>query len=319
MRRAGILLLVAGVTSCASSVSPGSQPGEARTAGGRAGSSGSDPTSIAPPETLEDSFVVRCDDSDGASPTSLGDVVSPLLGISAPRPPPENRSATVVRRYRARPPEGAAELPPAVALALDASRAVFETCLEDEDSARYVELTVTVDAAGRVVSVAAPDDRGRMQRCLMVRMCDLRGAPSAGPTKAVIPLVIKPIVGLNGVPAPDLPAVSIVSASLRSSLTGALESEEQRAVSDTMISLMTQAAAVCQRAPLAGSRTRATFAVEFTAHSAAAPTLSFGEITRGDPPPDQALLQCVTEALAGRRMRGAGYSGSMKVRVTWAP
>lgn len=319
MRSAGIVLILAGVASCASAASPGSHPGEDPSPGGKAGSSGSNASSIAPPETLGGGFVVRCDDGDDTSPAGTGEVVSPLLGISAPRPPPEDRSATIVRRYRARPPEGAAELPPAVALALDASRAVFDTCIEDEHNERFIELTVSVDATGRVVSVAAPEDRGRVQRCLMVRTCDLRGAASAGSTKAVIPLVIKHIVGLNGVPAPDLPAVSIVSASLRSSLTGALEREAQREVSDTMISLMTQAAAVCQRAPLAGPRTRATFEVGFTPHSTVPPTVSFGEITRGDPPPDQALLQCVTDALAGRRMPGMGYSGSMKLHVTWDP
>jgi hypothetical protein len=321
---ARLLLLLAGLTSCAPSVPPGSRrvgdarppppPGATSPGAGRA--------PIEPPEALGDGFLLHCDD---ASPirTSRGAAGSSLLGISAPSPPPDSRTKTVVHRYRARPLRGAPALPPAIVDALDAGDLTLDTCVEKERDERMVLLTVTVDADGRVVSVAAPEDRGRLDRCLMARLCELRGAPSAvetkGETKAVIPLAIKPVIALNGTTVADLPAVSIVSARVHSMQTGPREDEEQVAMRDAMISLMTQAATVCRRAPLAWPGVQATFEIGFTPHSTVPPTVSFGEIARGDPPLDEALLQCVTDALAGRRMPGMWYSGSMTLRVTWDP
>jgi hypothetical protein len=206
--------------------------------------------------------------------------------------------------------------------ALDAGDLPLDSCVEKDRDERFLLLTVTVDPDGRVVSVAAPEDRGRLDRCLMTRLCELRGAQSPvetkGETKAVIPLAIKPVVALNGAALADLPAVSIVSARI-SSQTKEPTDETKIAMYDAMISLMTQAAAVCRRAPLAWPGVHATFEVGFTPHSTVPPTISFGEITRGDPPPDDALLQCVTDALAGRRMPGMWYSGDMTLRVTWDP
>jgi hypothetical protein len=225
---------------------------------------------------------------------------APFVGISAPRPPPEVRIRTHVRR-RAVASVAGVSLDEALARAIDAAPLDTSACMQREGRAADLVVVLTAgQGAAKELRVQA-SELDDATRCIVEAACDLALPDAHNDQRGAFGLRIRPLRS-------DRAKIDVMSSGNASD-------------AKVVAAVVEDVATGCEQGQLLTRDVRyVDIGASGTPHSTVRPTMIVGRTGTSQPSPDESLIRCLETRLDGYRLPfdPSHQVNPITFRVTWS-